>query len=38
MDIKLYSYLFGLFGTDGSVCRNKTNKHIEKKKSIFSYA
>lgn len=28
MDIKLYSYLFGLFGTDGSVCRNKTNKHI----------
>lgn len=28
MDIKLYSYLFGLFGTDGSVYRSKTNEHI----------
>ena len=28
MDIKLYSYLFGLFGTDGTVYRNKTNEHI----------
>ena len=28
MDIKLYSYLFGLFGTDGSVRRNYDNTHI----------
>lgn len=28
MDIKLYSYLFGLFGTDGTIYRNRTNTHI----------
>lgn len=28
MDIKLYSYLFGLFGTDGTVHRNRTQEHI----------
>ena len=28
MDIKLYSYLFGLFGTDGSVRRTNDGKHI----------
>lgn len=28
MDIKLYSYLFGLFGTDGNVRRTQDNKHI----------
>lgn len=28
MDIKLYSYLFGLFGTDGSVRRNNKEDHI----------
>lgn len=28
MNIRLYSYLFGLFGTDGNIRRNKDNKHI----------
>ena len=28
MDIKLYSYLFGLFGTDGNVRRTQDNNHI----------
>lgn len=28
MDIKLYSYLFGLFGTDGSIKRTSDNNHI----------
>lgn len=28
MNIKLYSYLFGLFGTDGSIKRNRNNTHI----------
>lgn len=28
MDIKLYSYLYGLFGTDGNVRRTNDNQHI----------
>ena len=28
MDVKLYSYLFGLFGTDGNIKRSKDDAHI----------